>query len=114
MLIKFPQERISLISIIYHIVLSLVQALDGLLAGSEAATRHSLEASLQEAISLAIKTLCSTSTPVCRWHSYFRGELEEASESSSDEHSAVSVSLIHTLQSAMLNTLTLKSKHFSH
>ena len=102
------EKRISLISIIYHINFSLAQAIEALMDANEnnSEAKQKLEASLYESICDSVKIMCCTSAPISQWHSCF--QIAEKAEQDS-----VCPGLIQALQSALLNTLTLKSKIYN-
>lgn len=111
-----------MISIVYHIQINLLKSLSSLLNKEldDLNSTNELESKLLSTIYHSFKLMCSTSTGISKWHSFFIDDKLTLNKSTSndppepnideDEQDYTSQNLIQIQQSALMNILTLKSK----
>lgn len=92
----FVKERLSLVSINYHILFSLLQSIE-LLLKKEQPDSKQLELVLLDAIYESFRHVCSNSNETSKWHHQYVDSDEKLNN------------LIKIQQSALMSTLNLKS-----
>jgi hypothetical protein len=96
------EKRISLISIIYHILFNLLQAINSLMSNKTNSSQ--LESTMHSVIFNSFKQICSTSSSISKWNFQFCDSPNDASSGDT-----TSQSLIKSQQSALLSTLLLQN-----